>query len=179
MSQPFVGEIRVFFGTFAPLGWALCNGQLTAISENQALFALIGTTYGGDGVTTFALPNMQSRMPIHAGTGGGATYVPGQLAGAETVTLTTAQMPAHTHIPSGTTGNGTVTAPAGAIWAADPENNPSNDTFLVYSTNTTGTVQMNAGAVSIAGGSQPHDNMPPYVTVNFIIATVGVFPTQS
>jgi microcystin-dependent protein len=117
MSDPYVGEIRMFAGNFAPQGWAFCQGQLMPISENETLFNLIGTTYGGDGQSTFALPNLQSRVPIHMGSGGGGAYVLGQMAGEEQVTLTGNQVPSHTHVPVANTGNGPAASPSGNVWA--------------------------------------------------------------
>src|SRR5579871_211863 len=117
MGSPYVGEIRMFAGNFAPAGWALCQGQLLAISENEVLFNLIGTTYGGDGQNTFALPNLQSRVPIHQGTVLGTPFTIGEVAGTETVTLTTQQIPAHSHVPQGSNAAGTQASPAGGVWA--------------------------------------------------------------
>src|SRR5438874_6243208 len=116
MSQPYVGEIRIFAGNFAPVNWAFCNGQLLAISENDALFNLIGTTYGGDGQSTFGLPNLQSRVPVHVGTG----FTLAESGGAETVTLTVSQIPAHSHVPQANSGAGTQTSPFGNVWADSP-----------------------------------------------------------
>lgn len=171
MSQPFIGSIKMFGGNFPPLGYAFCNGQLIPISENDALFALLGTTYGGDGQTTFALPDLRGRVPIHQGTPpGGPTFVIGQTVGTETVTLTANQLPAHTHSLGANSGPGNVSGPAGAVWAqsAGTQNyGPNVDT------------PMSANAVGIAGGSQPHENMQPYLAINFIISLYGVFPSQN
>jgi len=166
LSQPYVGEIRMFGGNFAPVGWAFCSGQILPISENETLFNLIGTTYGGDGQSTFALPNLQSRLPIHVGTG----FALGQTGGSETVTLTVSQIPAHTHVPQANSGQGTASNPSGNVWAESPLNN--------YSA-TAPSSAMNAAAIGSAGGSQPHDNMPPFLVVNFIISLFGIFPSQS
>jgi microcystin-dependent protein len=155
---------------FAPEGWALCNGQTLAISDNDALFNLIGTTYGGNGQTTFMLPNLQSRLPVHMGTGGGGTYVLGQLAGEEQVTLTTSQLPSHSHLPMANSSSGTQPAPANNVWAAS--------SALPYSNHAPDAV-MAAQAVQNAGGGQPHDNLPPYLAVNFIISLYGVYPSQN
>ncbi|MGC3988449.1 MAG: tail fiber protein [Chthoniobacteraceae bacterium] len=172
MAEPYIGEIRMFAGNFAPVDWAFCNGQLLAISDYDALYNLIGTTYGGDGVTTFALPNLQSRIPMHMGTGAGSTYVIGQASGTETVTLITSQIPAHTHIPQASTA-GNAPAPASNVWAQ-----PGNTTLTQYAPPpTTGT--MAANALGSAGGSQPHDNLMPYTTISFIIALYGIYPSQS
>lgn len=172
MSQPFIGEIRMFGGNFAPAGWAFCNGALIPISENDALFTLIGTTYGGDGQETFALPNLQSRVPMHAGTGSsGVTHILGEMAGSEQVTLTTQQIPAHTHpaIASGDTGGST--SPTGNVVGANP-------TVLLFRPGTA-TSPLHASAVSIVGGSQPHTNIQPYLAITFIISLFGIFPTQT
>ncbi len=170
MGTPYVGEIRMFAGNFAPVGWMFCQGQLLPISEYDTLFNLIGTTYGGDGQSTFALPNLQSRVPVHMGTGpNGQTFVLGQMAGEETVTLTTSQIPSHTHVPQANSNNGTQVSPSGNVWA--------NSTNFPYSTNAPNAA-MDPAAVGLTGGSQPHDNMIPFLAVNFIISLFGIFPTQ-
>lgn len=166
MSQPYVGEIRMFGGNFAPVGWALCQGQLLPISDNEVLFNLIGTTYGGDGQNTFALPNLQSRVPVHVGPG----FALGQLGGEESVTLTVSQMPAHSHVPQAAP-SGTQSSPGGGIWA------PTGTTDL-YSPGPA-SAPMNPSAIGSAGGGLPHDNMIPFVVINFIISLFGVFPSQS
>lgn len=167
MSQPFIGEIRMAGFNFAPAGWATCDGQLVPISENDALFNLIGTTYGGDGQETFALPNLQGRVPVHQGN----SYVLGELSGTEDVTLTVSQMPAHTHPMQATLDNATKSDPAGNIIAR-------TGSFNLYLQGAP--VQaMAATAVTSSGGSQPHDNMMPFLVVNFIIALFGIYPTPS
>ena len=171
MGTPYVGEIRMFAGNFAPVGWALCQGQLLAISENETLFNLIGTTYGGDGQNTFALPNLASRVPIHAGTNAGQTFVIGEAAGAETITLTTSQIPAHSHVPLCNAGAGNQGDPTNGIWAQQTTNVP----YI----NAAPTLNMAANAVGSSGGSQPHDNMVPFLVINFIISLFGIFPTQT
>jgi microcystin-dependent protein len=171
MAQPYVGEIRMFAGNFAPAGWAFCSGQVMPISENDVLFTLIGTTYGGDGQETFALPNLQSRLPIHMGTGSsGTTYQIGESGGVESVTLSTQQIPSHTHpfIVSGDSGS--QSNPGGAV--------PGTG-ITVYRASQPANVPMNAAAVTNAGGSQPHDNMQPFLCINYIISLFGVFPTQT
>lgn len=169
MAEPYIGEIRMVGFNFAPEGWAFCDGQLLAISQNDALFNLIGTTYGGDGQSTFALPNLQGRLPVHQGTDtSGNSYVLGQQAGAETITLTTNQMPVHSHAATDTS-RGTLLSPTNAIWAGTSQH--------TYST-AAPTGDMNAAAVGTAGGSQPHDNMPPFLAINFIISLFGIFPSQ-
>jgi microcystin-dependent protein len=171
MGTPYVGEIRMFAGNFAPAGWALCQGQTLAISDNDVLFQLIGTTYGGDGVNTFNLPNLASRVPVHMGTGGGQTYVIGQSGGAESVTLTTSQIPAHSHVPTCFSGGGNQSSPGGGVWASS---SPSTQ----YAT-TAPSLAMDPGAIGSAGGSQPHDNMVPFLAINFIISLFGIFPTPT
>jgi microcystin-dependent protein len=172
MSQPYIGEIRMFGFSFPPNGWALCNGQLMPISENDVLFAVIGTTYGGDGETTFALPNLQSRHPLHMGTGpGGVTYQIGEAGGIETETLTTNQMPIHSHNALGNTGAGNSASPANNFWAAN-----ANTAAVEYTA--TANSDMNAATIAPAGGSQPHDNLMPYLAINFSISLFGIFPSQ-
>lgn len=166
MSTPYVGEIRIFGGNFAPNGWLLCQGQTLSIAENETLFNLIGTTYGGDGVQTFQLPNLNSRVPIHQGPG----FVIGQLGGEEHVTLTTQQIPSHTHLAEARSVGGSATSPTGNVWAATPE--------LPYAPPGSATSMAN-GAVQLVGGSQPHDNMLPYLALNFIISLFGVYPSQN
>ena len=170
MSQPFIGEIRMFAGNFAPVGWAFCQGQLIPISENDALFNLIGTTYGGDGQNTFALPNLQSRFPIHVGPG----FALGQASGVESVTLTNQQIPAHSHVPTCATAGG-VASPSGAVLATATSTQAD---LQIYSTQAPDT-QFNASSIASSGGSQPHDNMIPFLVINFIISLFGVFPSQS
>ena len=171
MGQPFIGEIRMFGGNFNPNGWAFCDGQLVPISENDALFTLIGTTYGGDGQETFALPNLQSRVPIHQGNGpDGVSYQLGQAAGVESVTLTTQQIPAHTHSMLASTDPGNQASPAGNVPAA-------LSAVSIYQSNISApTIAMKAQSVTPVGGSQPHDNMQPYLGINYIISLFGVFP---
>ncbi len=173
MSQPFVGEIRLFGGNFAPVGWMLCQGQTLQISENDVLFNLIGTTYGGDGQQTFNLPNLQGRVPINMGQSSGTSnYVIGEAAGVETVTLTTQQIPAHNHVPLANSGTGTTNNPANNVWAAQPA-------YLQYNAAGSEDTNLRANAIQLTGGSQPHDNMIPYVAVNYIISLYGVYPSQN
>jgi microcystin-dependent protein len=177
MGQPFVGEIRLFAGNFAPFNWAFCNGQQIAISENQTLFQLIGTTYGGDGVSTFNLPNLQSRVPVHQGTApSGGTFVIGQLAGVEAVTLTTQQMPSHNHALVAT-GGGQTLAPTANTFPAVATT--STGTPNVYAPGTTTNRTLNPATIKNDGGSLPHSNLQPYLAVNFIISLFGIFPSQS
>jgi microcystin-dependent protein len=168
MSSPFIGEIRMFAGNFAPAGWAFCDGSLIPISENDALFNLIGTTYGGDGQSTFALPDLRSRIPIHVGPG----FVQGQSGGAETVTLTTSQIPAHSHVPQAISSPGTQPSPQGGLWA---ESTPSLNQY----SNVAPSVTMDPAACGPTGGSQPHDNMVPFLAINFILSLFGIFPSQT
>ena len=177
MSGPFVGEIRMFAGNFAPAGWAFCNGALIPISENETLFNLIGTTYGGDGQSTFALPNLQSRVPVHVGTG----FALGQTGGAESVTLTTSTIASHNHGVRTTGAAGTLAIPSGTTPLLIADEGPSGiATPLQYLPPGGAQQAINAGTVSIAaGGSQPHDNMIPFLVVNFIISLFGIFPSQS
>ena len=172
MGQPFVGEIRMFGGNFAPAGWQFCHGQLLPISENDTLFNLIGTTYGGDGQSTFALPNLQSRIPVHQGTGAGlSNYVLAQSGGVESVTLTNPQIPAHTHQWQA------VSSPSAVNQSPVPGNALAASTVKYYKAGG-GTAAMAAATVQPAGGSQPHGNMMPYAVVNYIISLFGIFPSQ-
>jgi microcystin-dependent protein len=172
MSQPFVGEIRMFGGSFAPAGWAFCDGQLMPISENDVLFNLIGTTYGGDGQETFALPDLQGRVPIHAGQGPGISqnYQLGEKAGTESVTITAATTPIHNHALIASTAVATNPSPKDNILAASPTISP-------YVIDIAGP-QLVATAVQPTGGSQPHDNMMPFLCISFIISLFGIFPHQ-
>lgn len=167
MSNPYVGEIRMFGGNFAPVGWAFCDGSLLAISEFSVLFNLIGTTYGGDGQSTFALPDLRSRVPVHVG----PSLTIGENGGVEAVTLTTTQIPNHAHRGHGTSDGGTSTDPTGLVWASTPQ--------LPYHALVEPEGPMAADDVSLAGGSQPHDNMLPFVVVTFIISLFGIFPSQN
>jgi microcystin-dependent protein len=172
MSEPFLSEIKMFGFSFSPRGWALCDGQILPINQNQALFSLLGTTYGGDGRTTFALPDLRGRTPVHFGSGPGWNPALGSRGGEETVSLTTAQIPSHTH---------------NLVATGDGANSPApNDQFLAQSTATdplyagaTDLVAMDGQAVANAGGGQGHANMQPYLTLNFCIALQGVFPSRN
>lgn len=173
--DPFIGEIRLLPYNFAPVGWQDCNGALLPISENDALYALIGTTYGGDGVNTFAVPDLRGRVPIHQGTGTGlSNYVLGQVAGSETVTLTSAQMPAHTHTVMVTSGQAATGMPSGTMEPGAI----SGDTM--YTSDLTGITAFPLINTMIgpAGGNQPHDNTMPTLTVRFCIALNGIWPSQ-
>lgn len=185
MSQPFVGEIRMFGGNFAPSGWMFCEGQLLPISENETLFQLIGTTYGGDGQQTFALPDLRGRGPIHFGQGPGlSAYTLAQTGGVETVTVTSNQMPAHNHVlsaadiaPRCASTPGTDRSPVNKVFAVESAgvtalySNAAPDANMGGLTGTAG--------VANAGGSQPHNNMPPYLCVSFIISLFGIYPSQT
>src|SRR5580698_1243006 len=173
MADPFVGEIRVFPFNFAPNGWALCNGQILPISQNTALFSLLGTYYGGNGTSNFALPNLQGNFPIHQGQGVGLSqYVIGETGGAASVTLLVSEIPTHTHtVACAATGNSS--NPSNAVFGAAPRGKPP-----AYSAATGTKVNMNATAVATAGGSQPHNNMPPFLTLNFCIALQGIYPSR-
>ena len=173
MSQPFVGEIRIFAGNFAPAGWAFCSGQLLPISENDTLFALIGTTYGGDGQNTFALPDLRGRLPLHNGTGPGlSSYTIGQSGGVENVTITAPQLPAHTHPALCSNGSGSNTSnPQAGTWS-------TADTASYSSGNRSGFMGTPI-TTTPAGGSQPHNNVGPFLCLDFIISLFGIFPSQT
>jgi microcystin-dependent protein len=171
MPQAFVGEIRIFSGSFAPAGWALCDGQLLAIAQNTALFSLLGTAYGGDGRATFALPDLRGRVPVHVGQGPGLTdRLRGEAIGSEAHTLSVNEIPAHSHPLGASAVNGNSDSPAGGVMARSPSAVPQ------YAANHDATLA--ASAVSPTGGSQPHNSMQPYLTLNFIIALQGVFPSR-
>ena len=178
MSSPYIGEIRMFAGNFAPQGWAFCQGQPLPISENEALFQLLGTTYGGDGESTFNLPNLASRIPVHSGTGpGGITYQIGQAAGTEQETLSIQQIPNHSHPMLGNTVGGNSPTPAGRVFAKPtPPATVSNPT--IYGSDGP-VVTLSPSAVGPVGGSQPHDNMQPFLCVNFIISLHGIYPSPT
>jgi microcystin-dependent protein len=168
MSQPFVGEIRMFAGNFAPAGWMFCEGQLLPITDYETLFNLIGTTYGGDGQSTFALPDLRGRIPVHVSQG----FALAQAAGAEQVTLTVQQIPTHNHAAMGVSGSGNgVSNPTNNTWGGATANKPYTD--LAHD------ATMNVGSIGLAGGSQPHDNFMPYLCVSFILSLFGIFPSQT
>jgi len=171
MSSPYIGEIRMFAGNFAPAGWAFCNGATLPISENDVLFQLIGTTYGGDGQSTFNLPDLQGRLPMHQGQGSGlSNRTLGEQGGVETVTLTTSQIPLHSHAPLSVSGSGNQTTPQNGVWAGV--------TSSIYTSNAPAT-PFNATLGGNSGGSQPHDNMMPYLAINFIISLFGTYPSPT
>jgi microcystin-dependent protein len=170
MSEPYIGEIRMVGFNFAPVNWALCNGQQLSITENEALFNLIGTTYGGDGQQTFNLPNLQGCIALHQGNNQGNGYVPGQYLGAENVTVSLQQLPAHSHaVPCAATGN--TASPANAVYAGDA----SQALYAVPDNSAT----LNNAALSTTGGSLQHTNQMPFVVINFVIALYGIFPPQN
>ncbi len=173
MSAAYMGEIRVFAGTFAPQNWALCNGQSLAISQNDALYALLGTTYGGDGVNTFNLPDARGRVPVGQGNGPGlTTRVLGQVYGTETVTLTTASMPAHSHSVQVSNTAANLNTPSGQMIGQGYH-------YLLSTTPATNTGTLLPQAVSSVGGNQPHDNMMPFLCLNFILCLQGIFPSRN
>lgn len=172
MSEPFIGEVTMFAGGYAPQGWAQCDGQLLQIAENETLFSLIGTTYGGDGRQTFALPDLRGRTAINVGHGGGlAGYTIGEQGGAETVTLTESQIPSHTHALQASANAGSSAKPAGKVLAKSTR-------WDIYRPNIPGD-NMNSSAITSTGDDQPHNNMMPFQAVNFIIALQGRFPTRN
>lgn len=172
MAQPYVGEIRMFAGNFAPAGWMLCQGQLLPISEYETLFMLIGTTYGGDGESTFMLPDLQGRIPIHNGSLQGTSYIIGETGGVESVTLTTQQIPSHTHTLTATTSPSNDVNPGGNVLA-------QTTTFDGYQLALPPQQPMAPQSVGNAGGSQPHENCQPFLCVAFIISLFGIFPSQA
>jgi microcystin-dependent protein len=165
MSEPFLGEIKIISWNFPPKGWTFCNGQLLPINQNQALFSILGTTYGGDGRVNFALPNLQGRSPVHVGNG----IILGEVGGETAHTLNISELPAHNHVPVGSASAPVSTSPQGNLWATNPTNpyagSPTN--------------AMNPACITPTGGSQPHENMSPYLVLNFIIALQGLFPSQN
>ncbi len=171
MSSPFVGEIRMFGGNFAPAGWAFCEGQLVPISENDTLFTLIGTTYGGDGQQTFALPDFRGRIPVHQGNG----FTIGEMGGTESVALTVQQIPIHSHPAMCVSGAGSQASPLNNVWAGTQ----SGTQIYADPPNASGAeVPMNPQNITTTGGSQPHENMAPFLAVSFIISLFGEFPQQ-
>ena len=173
MAQPYVGEIRMFGGNFAPSGWMFCNGQLLPISQNETLFQLIGTTYGGDGQSTFALPDLRGRIPIHQGTGPGlSTFILAETGGAEQITLTANQIPNHGHAFLGSANQGATTnAPTNVVGQV-----PGGGSVYIQDS---ASVPLNTGSLMPVGGSQPHTNFQPYLCVSFIISLFGLFPSPT
>ena len=174
MANPFVAEIRIVPFDFAPTGWAQCDGQLMPISQNTALFSLLGTTYGGDGKSTYALPNLQGSAPLHPGQGPGLTLRDlGETGGAQTVTLLTSELPSHTHVAMAAPSSGEA-SPASSAWGAALKGHGN-----LYAASGASNVNMNALALALAGGSLPHNNLQPYLVLNFVIALQGVFPPRT
>jgi microcystin-dependent protein len=170
MSQPFMGEVKIIAWNFAPQGWAFCNGQFLPINQNQALFSILGTMYGGNGQTTFALPDLRGRTSIHIGQG----FTQGQAGGELVHTLNTAEMPAHNHFVQATSDAGNSAIPAGKLLAKS-----APDAFKLYAPAGGALVTLRAGTIANAGSSQPHTNVQPYLVVNFIIALQGIFPSRN
>lgn len=167
MSEPFIGEIKIISWNFPPKGWAFCNGQLLPINTNQALFSIIGTIYGGNGTTNFALPDLRSRVPIYQGQG----FVLGNKAGEENHTLILNELPRHTHVGQGTTTTADQNTPVNNMLA--------NANFQLYTTQTSNLTSVDPGTIAVTGGGQPHSNLQPYLALNFVIALQGIFPTQN
>ncbi|HEY5223915.1 MAG TPA: tail fiber protein [Microbacteriaceae bacterium] len=177
MTDQFLAEIRMFAGNFAPVGWALCDGQILPISQNTALFSLLGTTYGGNGTSNFALPNLQAAMPLGSGSGPGLTpRGQGEQGGSATVTLLATEMPPHTHLAHAVAAPGALTSPVGSAWA---EPRVGRAPEAAYASTPAPSTQLHPQALSTAGASQPHNNLPPYTVVTYIIALQGIFPARS
>ena len=174
MADVFLGEIRVFGCNFAPTGWAMCNGQLLPLAQNTALFSLLGTYYGGDGKSTFGLPNLKGSLPLDYGQGPGlSNYAIGETGGSPAVTLLTSEMPIHNHAAICSPAAGNSTSPGGNAFAGTSRGKPP-----AYGPSGSGTVNMSPSAVATAGSGQPHENMPPYLTLNFCIALQGIYPSR-
>ena len=172
MADAFMGEIKITPFSQPPKGWAFCNGQFMPINQNQALFSLLGTMYGGNGQTTFALPDLRGRIPIHVGSG----HIQGEVGGQEAHTLTTSEMPQHLHVVQGSNSQADTKDPSGATWAVNPS---GVRLYASPSAPNNATSPLSPAAVTNAGGSQPHQNMPPYLVLNFIICLVGLFPSRN
>ena len=179
MAEPFIGQIIMFAGNFAPRGYAFCWGQILSIAQNTALFSILGTTYGGNGQTTFALPDLRGRVPIQPGQGPGLSpYSLGQQAGTETVTLLSTQIPAHNHLITASEGNGTAQTPGGGFLSAGVVPTSGNAAVSAYRNSTDGTT-LAPTSITNTGGSQPHNNIQPYLALNFCIALEGIFPSRN
>jgi microcystin-dependent protein len=177
MAEPFLGQIQAFGFNFAPVGWATCDGQLLSIAQNTALFSLLGTMYGGNGQTTFALPDLRGRVAVHQGQGPGlSNYQVGESGGTESVTLIQNQLPLHTHSAAGSSNPADQASPSGVVWAAPVDSTGAGGAGY---TQAAPNVTMANGAIGMAGGNQPHPNIQPYLCVNFCIATQGIFPSRS
>ena len=182
MSQPYVGQILIFGGNFAPAGWMICAGQLLPISEYDTLFNLIGTTYGGDGQATFGLPDLQGRVPLHMGQGSGlSNYIIGQNGGVESVTLTTQQLPTHNHLVASLTGNtsGNTSTPTNSSILSDEFQAPANSAFTYAANNGLNQIALGPQTIGLQGGNQPHENRQSMLVLNFIISLFGVYPSQN
>lgn len=181
MSNPFIAEIRIFAGNFAPRGWAFCQGQIMSIAQNTALFSLLGTTYGGNGQTTFGLPDLRGRVPIQQGQGPGLSpRTLGEVGGTETVTLISTQMPAHNHTIGASTSPGNIANPSNNTLAVGQVTvNGGTELVNMYVGSTAPNVALNAQTAGVAGGSQPHNNMQPFLAINYIIALQGIFPSRN
>lgn len=170
MSTPYIGEIRLFAGNFAPLGWRFCDGSLIAISENDTLYNLIGTTYGGDGQSTFALPDLRGRLPLHMGSGLGQNFTQGEQGGVESVTLTVNQIPSHTHLMMGSNDSASSRTPSSSVLGRSAADAYASEFDPVA---------LSPQSVASMGGNQPHENFQPYLCINFIISEFGIYPSQS
>jgi microcystin-dependent protein len=180
MSSPYIGQIVIFAGNYAPAGWALCAGQLLPIQQNQALFSILGVTYGGNGQSNFALPDLRGRIPVQQGQGPGlSNYTLGEFAGAETVTLNSSQMPVHTHPLNATAATGTLPSPVGAFTATGADSQGGTSTDFAPASPVPTLAPMAAASIGVAGGSQPVSVVQPYLALNFIIALVGIFPSRN
>ena len=177
MSDAYIGEIRIVAFNFAPVSWAACDGQILPITQNTALFSILGTQYGGNGTSNFSLPNLQSSAPLHSGQGPGLSdYLQGQTGGVTGVTLNSSQLPSHSHTASAAAAGSAVSAtPSGAAWGAAGRDSGA----VLYTTSNSSDVAMSSAALGVAGGGQPHNNMPPYLVMFFIICLSGVFPPRS
>jgi len=179
MSQPFLGQLAMFAGNFAPLGWASCDGQLLSISQNSALFNLLGTTYGGDGVNTFGLPDLRGRVPVHQGSNGVSNYVPGQIGGAESVVLTTGQLPSHAH-PFLASGSPDSNTPANTMLASEGGADANKvSIYAPFDTTSANMTTLLPTSLTSMGNGQPHENRQPFLAINYIIALQGIFPSQN
>jgi microcystin-dependent protein len=174
MSDPYIGEIRMFGGNFAPAGWAFCDGQLLPISENDALFTLLGTMYGGDGQETFGIPDLRGRLPMHFN----GNHPQAEMSGVESVTLTTQQMPVHNHAVLTAQAPGSTGTPSGSVSIAD-EGPAGITTIFTYKESAANQIAMNSNIVGVAGGQQPHNNIQPTLAISYIISLFGIFPTQT
>jgi microcystin-dependent protein len=180
MGNPYIGQISMFGGNFAPVNWAFCNGQLVDIANNNALYSLLGTTYGGDGVTTFGLPDLRCRLPVHQGTGQGLSpYVLGQAAGTENVTLLTPQMPSHNHTFYATSASATSVTPTNNLAAVPYTGNLPSFYTIPTSGQAPNVKNLNPNAIGMSGGNQAHPNMMPSLSISFIIALYGIYPSQN